>query len=139
MKRLSVLIASFAFVAAAQLSAAAATTVTVALNAQNGSRESGTATMTQIGNDVRVIIALTSATATAPRAANIRTGTCAKPGTIAYPLANVVNGASTTTLKGVTIYKLLSAAHAISVNESTANSAGFGACGNMSVVHITTE
>ena len=43
--------------------AAATTTMTVTLNAQNGSGESGTATLTHVGPDVQVVIALTGAPA----------------------------------------------------------------------------
>jgi hypothetical protein len=138
MKRFGLVLAPFAFVAAAQLSATAATsTLTVALHEQNGSGENGTATFTQMGRDVKVIIALKRTTTPMPQPAYIHDGTCAKLGPVAYPLGNVVNGTSTTSVKDVTIYKLLGAPHAISVHKSAASLDKYVACGSMSVVHIT--
>ena len=69
--------------------------------------------------------------ATTPQPAHIHTGTCAKLGGVVYPLSNVVDGASTSTVKGVTIDKLLTATHAINVHESAANLDKYVACGNI--------
>lgn len=132
MKTLHLLIAGIAFVTFSQLSAAAATsTLTVALHAQNGSGESGTATLTQAGADVKVVISLKGAPATTPQPAHIHDGTCADLKGVAYPLTNVVGGASTTTVKGVTIDKLLGGTYAINVHESAANLGKYVACGNI--------
>ena len=85
------------FVTVAQLSAAAATsTLTVNISPQNSSGESGTATLTQVGADVKVVLAIKGAPATTPQPAHIHDGTCANLGGVAYPLSNVVAGASTT-------------------------------------------
>lgn len=132
MKRLSLLLISLVFVTVAQLSAAAATsTLTINLHEQNGSGENGTATLTQMGADVKVVIAIKGAPATTPQPAHIHDGTCASLGGVAYPLSNVVNGASTTTVKGVTIDKLLGAKYAINVHESAANLGKYVACGEI--------
>jgi hypothetical protein len=109
---------------------AATSTLTVTMNAQNASGETGTATLTQVGADVKVVIALKGAPAT-PQPAHIHTGTCANLGGVAYPLSNVVNGASTSTVKDVTIDKLLGASYAINVHESAANLAHYVSCGNI--------
>ncbi len=132
MKILSLLLASIALVTFAQTSAGAATsTLTVTLNPQNGSGESGTAVLTQMGADVKVVISLKGTPATTPQPAHIHTGTCSNLGGVAYPLSNVVGGSSTTTVKGVTIDQLLSRPTAINVHESAADLGKYVACGNI--------
>ncbi|MGA8099286.1 MAG: hypothetical protein WB810_11585 [Candidatus Cybelea sp.] len=133
MKRLSLWIAFLAMITFTQISAGAATTSThtITLNEQNGSGESGTATLTQVGDDVQVVIALKGEPATTPQPVHIHTGTCAKLGGVVYPLTDVVNGESTSTVKGVTIDKLLTATHAINVHESAAALDKYVACGNI--------
>lgn len=132
MKRLSLLLAGLAFVTFTQLSAVAATSsLTVGLHEQNGSGESGTATLTQMGADVKVVIALKGAPATTPQPAHIHAGTCAKLGDVYKPLNNVVNGSSTKVVQGVTIDQLLAGTYAINVHESTANLGKYVACGNI--------
>jgi hypothetical protein len=132
MKRLSLLLASLVFVTVTPLLANAATSsLTVNLQAQNASGETGTATLTQVGPDVKVVIALKGAPATTPQPAHIHSGTCANLGGVVYPLTNVVAGASTTTVKGVTIDKLLGGTYAINVHESAANLGHYVACGDI--------
>jgi Cu/Zn superoxide dismutase len=131
MKSLSLLLAAFAIVTFSQLSAAAATSsLTVALHEENGSGESGTATLTQMGSDVKVVITLKGAPATA-QPAHIHDGTCAKLGGVANPLTSVTGGTSTTTVKGLTIDKLLAGTFAINVHESASNLGKYVACGNI--------
>jgi hypothetical protein len=133
MKRLTLWIASLAMITFTQISAASAATSshTIPINEQNGSGESGTATLTQAGDDVQIVITLKGAPATTPQPAHIHTGTCAKLGAVVYPLSNVVNGESTSTVKGVTIDKLLSSTNAINVHESAAALDKYVACGNI--------
>lgn len=131
MKTLNLLLAGLAFVTFTQLSAAAATSsVTVPLHEQNGSGESGTATLTQVGDDVKVVISLKGAPATA-QPAHIHDGTCAKLGDVYKPLSDVVNGSSTKVVTGVTIDKLLGGTYAINVHESASNLGKYVACGNI--------
>jgi hypothetical protein len=131
MKTRALLTAAIVIASLAPLSATAATSsLTVTLRQQNGSGESGTAMLTQAGSDVKVVISLKGAPATA-QPAHIHDGTCANLGAVAYPLTNVVGGNSTTTVKGVTIDKLLSGTYAINVHESAADLAKYVACGNI--------
>ena len=132
MKTLSLLLASFVFITVAQFASAAAATssLTVALHEQNGSGESGSATLTQAGSDVKVVISLKGAPATA-QPVHIHDGTCADLKGVAYPLTSIVNGSSTTIVKGVTIDKLLGGTYAINAHESTANLGKYVACGNI--------
>ena len=132
MKLFRILIGSFALVTATQLCAAAApSTLTVALTAQNNSGEAGTATLTQMGDSVKVVIALKGAPATTPQPAHIHDGTCTNLKGVAYPLSNVVNGSSTSTVKGTSIEKLTGGSYAINVHESAANLGKYVACGNI--------
>ena len=133
MKRFTLLFGSLAFVLAGALSTASAatSTVKVTMNAQSGSGENGTATLTQMGSDVQVEIAITGSPATTPEPAHIHDGTCANLKGVVYPLTNVVDGKSTTTVKGVTIDKLLDGTYAINVHESAANLGKYVSCGNI--------
>lgn len=133
MKRFTLFLGSIALVLACALSTASAatSTVTVKMNAQNGSGESGTATLTQKGSDVEVVISLTGSPATTPQPAHIHDGTCADLKGVVYPLTNVVGGNSTTTVKDVTIDKLLGAPYAINVHESAANLGKYVSCGDI--------
>ena len=132
MKKLNLLLAGVAFVTFAQLSAIAATSsLTVGLHEQNGSGETGTATLTQMGADVQVVIALKGAPATTPQPVHIHEGTCANLKGVAYALTNVVDGKSTSTVSGVTIDQLVGGTYAINVHESASNLGKYVACGNV--------
>lgn len=132
MKILSLVLASFVLITVAQFAPAGAATssLTVALQQQNGSGESGSAVLTQAGSDVKVVLSLKGAPATA-QPAHIHDGTCASLKGVAYALTSIVGGSSTTIVKGVTIDKLLSGTYAINVHESTANLGKYVACGNI--------
>ena len=133
MKSPSVILAALIFLAAAQIApaGAATSTLTVTLNQQNGSGETGTATLTQQGSDVKVVIALKGAPATTPQPAHIHDGTCADLKGVAYALTNVVGGSSTTVVKGVTVDKLLAGTNAINVHASAEDLGKYVACGNI--------
>lgn len=109
---------------------AAPSTLTVNLKQQNGSGESGSATLTQVGGDVQVVVALDGAPATA-QPMHIHTGTCSNIGGVVYPLTSVTGGKSTTTVKGVTIAALLAKPMAINVHQSAAELQKYVACGNI--------
>jgi opacity protein-like surface antigen len=109
---------------------AATSTLTVKMSAQNGSGENGTATLTQAGSDVKVVIAIPNGPA-GPQPAHIHDGTCAGIQGVAYPLTSIASGDSTTTVKGVTIDQLLAGKYAINVHESTSNLGKYVSCGNI--------
>jgi Cu/Zn superoxide dismutase len=110
--------------------AAATSSLTVDLGAQNGSGETGTAALTQKPEGVEVVITLANAPATA-QPAHIHTGTCAQLGGVQYPLTSVTGGNSTTVIKGVTIDQLLTSPMAINVHKSTTDLATYVACGDI--------
>lgn len=115
--------------AGAQMGSAAPITVT--MNAQNGSGETGTATLTQTADGVQVVVSLTNAPATA-QPAHIHPGTCATLNPAPqYPLTSVVSGKSTTVVKGVTLQSLTSGTFAINVHKSTSDLGTYVACGDI--------
>lgn len=131
MKKIISLFAFLALSAAYIAPASAATsTLTVKMSAQNGSGENGTATLTQTGSDVKVVIAIPNGPA-GPQPAHIHDGTCPGVQGVAYPLSSLASGDSTTTVKGVTIDQLLAGKYAINVHESTSNLGKYVSCGDI--------
>lgn len=131
MKRTLLLVSlSLVCVALGRPALAAPSTLTVQLAQQNGSGESGTATLTQVGGDVQVVISLSGAPSTA-QPAHIHFGVCSDLGGVAYPLTSVTGGQSTTTVKGVTMEQLLSRPYGINVHESADNLQKYVACGDI--------
>ena len=105
--------------------------VTGNLSAQNGSGESGTATLTPQGDKTQVVIKLEGAPAATPQPAHIHDGSCAsldaKP---RVPLQNVVGGNSPTTLD-MKLADVVSKGGAINVHKSAADVKTYVACGDM--------
>jgi hypothetical protein len=103
-------------------------TVVVTMNALNGSGESGTATLRAKGSKTVVTIKL-SGGSNIEQPAHFHVGTCEKyePRPL-YPLEDVVNGASTTTLD-VPIDKLTGGDLIVNVHKSYADIATQAACG----------
>lgn len=117
-------------------SSAMSSAMTVPLLAENGSGEKGTATITPVSGGVRVTLSLTGAPAGVPQPAHIHNGTCSKLGSIKWPLQNVVNGKSTTTIQNLTIATLMKGTYAINVHKSIPQIAVYVACGNVSSGHM---
>jgi hypothetical protein len=105
-------------------------TLTIKLTAENGSGENGTATLTQASGAVKVVISIPKGPA-GPQPAHIHDGTCPGVKGVAYPLTSVANGASTTTVKGITISQLLAGKYAINVHKSTSAIGTYVSCGNI--------
>jgi hypothetical protein len=143
MKTLRLLFAPLVFIAAAQLSSAAAatSTLTIPLHEQNGSGQNGTATLTQQGPDVNVVLDVKGEPSrqawngevydAAVEPAHIHQGTCADLKGVAYPLSDLVTGKSTTLVKGVTIDQLVAGTYAINVHTSASHLDKYVACGNI--------
>ena len=108
--------------------------VTVTLGAQNNSGETGTATIEAVGpNDIKVTIRLAPAMG-APEPAHIHKGTCANlDPTPAYPLNDVVNGTSETTLM-ISLDDLAVGQYAINVHKSAQEIGTYVACGDIHVM-----
>ena len=104
--------------------------LTVPLKPQNGSGESGTATLADTPAGLKVVISLKGAPA-GPQPAHIHMGSCAHLNpTPKYPLSMVVAGKSTTVVKGITISQLLGKT-AINVHKSPTDIATYVACGDI--------
>jgi CHRD domain len=120
-----------AAVAFADDSMMSAKPVTVTMNAQNGSGETGTATLTQSGADIVVKIDIKNGTSAA-QPAHIHEGTCAKLNPAPkYPLTNVVDGKSTSTLKDMKLSSLETGGFAINVHKSTSDLGTYVSCGDI--------
>ncbi|MGB8520139.1 MAG: hypothetical protein WCD38_08235 [Candidatus Tumulicola sp.] len=110
---------------------ATGTVVTVTMNAQNGSGEDGSATLTQTNDGVVVAILLKNAPAE-DQPAHIHAGTCAKLNPAPqYPLTNVAKGVSRTVLKGESLHQLTSGTFAINVHKSTTDLGTYVSCGDI--------
>jgi opacity protein-like surface antigen len=138
MKTLCLLFA-LAVMTAAQV-AAETSTLTVPLKEQNGSGENGTVTLTQVGNDVKVVIDIKGQPSREAwngeayqgdaQPAGIVDGSCGDTKGVVYSLGKVQYGKATTVLKGVTIDQLLDGSHAININGSK-DPSKYVACGNV--------
>jgi hypothetical protein len=144
MKTLSIIALVIAAFAAFSLGGARAAddskTVTVQLNAQNNSGESGTATITYVSDaDFMVSVNLTGggAAMSEPQPAHIHKGSCAnldpKP---LYPLTNVVNGKSDTTVMAK-LSDIASGGYAINVHKSAAEASVYVACGDIQAMDMS--
>jgi len=120
---------------ATRLAYAQSNQITVPLYEQNGSGESGTAVLTEQNGQLMVQLNLANTPAGVPQPAHIHEGTCADLNpTPKYPLNNVVDGASTTTV-AVTLADLTgSQAYAINVHKSAAEAKVYVACGDISTM-----
>ena len=102
--------------------------VTIKLDEQNKSGESGTVTITPQGSKTQIVVELKGAPATA-QPAHIHAGTCAnldpKP---KIPLQNVVNGKSTTVV-GMPMSEVMNGA--VNVHKSTDDIKTYVACGDL--------
>ncbi len=125
------LMLGFATFLAAAGGASAADTLTVQLTAQNNSGQSGTATLTDMGDGTtKVVLSLTDLGAT-PQPVHIHDGTCATLNpTPKYPLTNMVNGKSETVVK-VSMSQLLAQPFAINAHKSGQEVSVYTACGNI--------
>lgn len=104
--------------------------VTVDLAEQNGSGQSGTATLSPAGEGQTLVVLEISNPGADPQPVHIHTGPCAELGDVVYPLTNLEGGASETTV-AATIEELQSGGFAINAHESEANIANYTACGDI--------
>lgn len=130
--RLTAIAATAVLIGSLSVASAADNTVTFKLNAENGSNETGTATLTPVEGGVKVDLKV-AGTGDVAQPVHIHTGQCGpklnpKP---AYPLTTIQNGTSSTTVKGVTLEQLESGDYAINAHKSTSDVATYVACGNI--------
>lgn len=121
------------FVALAGFADAQPQTLTLQLDAQNNSGQSGPAELTDLGNgSTRVVVTLSNAPSNVPQPIHFHTGTCATLGAIVYPLTSLVNGRSES-MVNVSIAQLLAAPFAINAHRSAQEASVYVACGNVVV------
>ena len=105
--------------------------MTVILTAQNDSDETGTATLEEVDGKTVVTINVENEPEDANQPAHIHTGACPTPGAVVYPLTNVQNGTSTTTLD-VSLAGLRDQLPlAVNIHKSAAESKVYVACGDL--------
>jgi hypothetical protein len=104
--------------------------VTIALNAQNDSGESGAATLAQDGKDVLVWVRVNGGSELQPD--HIHQGTCANLNPVPkYPLSPVKDGVSFTRIKNLQLSSLLASSFAINVHKSPQEIKTYVACGDI--------
>jgi hypothetical protein len=101
--------------------------VTVELAEQNESGQSGTATLTPAGEQTTVTLELSNPPGD-PQPVHIHSGTCEELGEVVYPLENLEEGASETTVDA-SLEELQNGEFAINAHESEENIANYIACG----------
>jgi len=111
----------------------AADSTTVTLAAENNSGETGTATLTAMGDNTQVVLNLTGAPAGTPQPAHIHIGTCPGVGAVKYPLSPVVEGKSTTMVKAK-LADISTGGFAINVHKSAAEVSVYVSCGTIAAV-----
>jgi hypothetical protein len=112
-------------------SAIAADSMTVKLNPENNSGESGTATLTAMGKETKVDVTVNGVPAGVTQPMHIHKGTCdkldPKP---AFPLSPVKDGTSTTTVKA-SMDELMKGGYAINGHKSAQDIKTYVFCGNI--------
>jgi Cu/Zn superoxide dismutase len=111
--------------------AASGAPLVVPLKAENGSGETGTATLQDTPDGVIVVLSLAGGNAAGPQPVHIHDGSCAKLGGVKYPLKSIAAGASSTTVPKVTIAMLQSGTYAINVHQSPSAAGTYVACGDL--------
>ena len=107
------------------------TIITVGLNSQNSSYESGIATLEEINGKVVVTLNMKGYTDSTAQPAHIHAGMCPNPGSIKYPLSPVINGKSVTTID-TTLANLKSMLPlAINVHKSASQAGIYISCGDI--------
>ena len=109
------------------------TTETVVLAQQNESGETGVATLTEENGRLMVTLNMTGSPEGVAQPAHIHTGACPDVGGVVYPLTNVMDGVSETTLE-VTMDQLRAGLPlAINVHKSVQESGVYTSCGDLSL------
>jgi len=105
----------------------------IVLSEQNSSGESGTASLVGVNGQVVVTLSLTGFKAGVEQPAHIHVGACPDVGAVSYPLTNVLDGVSVTTLD-VTLEQLKGEQPlGINVHESTDNPQNYVSCGDLAL------
>ena len=105
--------------------------MTVALSAENYSKQAGVATITELGDKVVVNLDLENAPKSVSQPAHIHKGTCPGVGQVVYSLTSAVNGVSETTLDVSYDTLIAGLPLALNVHKSTTQSNIYVSCGEL--------
>lgn len=103
----------------------------VVLEMQNDSGQSGEATLKEVDGKVLVTLDMTSEGEMGTQPAHIHVGSCPEPGAVKYPLENIVDGESETTLEVDMATLMNELPLAINVHKSAADLKTYTACGDI--------
>ena len=106
--------------------------VRVTMSALGGSNQTGTATLTARGNQTEVVVDITAGAAGVAQPAHIHEGRCAAVGGVRFPLTNVENGKSTTTVN-VALRDVQTGNFYVNVHRSAPEIATSVSCGDIPV------
>jgi hypothetical protein len=132
MKRFWITIVAVGMFAIAAIAPAAAQedSLTIDLDEVDGSGVSGTATLTEEDGQTNVVIELEGTPEDGVHPAHIHSGTCDDLGDVVFPLEDVVDGMSESTVEA-SIDDILAADHAINVHLSADEMNVYVACGEI--------
>lgn len=105
--------------------------MSVTLDAQNNSGESGTATLKEENGQTTVTLALIGFTKDVAQPAHIHVGSCPGVGAVKYPLTDVVNGQSVTTISATLSDLKQQLPLAVNVHKSKAAISTYTSCGQL--------
>ena len=91
--------------------------ITVALNEENDSGQTGQAAFTTVGDHLEVVLTLPPG-ARESKLSHIHFGQCPKLGDLAYGLSNFADGVSTTRIPGVSLDSLLQVVHGLNTHDA---------------------
>lgn len=106
--------------------------MTVKLNEENNSGESGEATLKEENGKTTVTVSLTGFTEGIPQPAHIHIGSCPGVEAVKYPLSNIINGSSATVLNATLNEIKQNLPLAINVHKSAKEITNYTACGELS-------
>jgi len=125
-RRLAVLLAAAALtVSTATVSAQ--TPLTLSFGPGRDANQGGTVMFTPMGQQTKVTINMPSGGAGVQQPAHLHVGTCPGVGAVEFPLTNVVDGKSETTVNA-SMAQIMARQHAINVHKSAAESGLYTAC-----------
>ena len=105
--------------------------VVVILNEQNGSGMSGTATLTQMEEGLKVVLGLNGAPENVSQPAHIHLNNCANIGGVKHPLTFPLNGKSET-LVDTTLQEILNNLPlSVNIHKSTSEASVYVSCGDI--------
>lgn len=105
--------------------------VTVQIDEQNNSKQTGIATLEEVNGKVDVTLVLSNIVQGANMPAHIHAGACPTPGAVVYPLTNVT-GTTTKTTLNVTLADLMKQMPlAINIHKSASEMKVYTSCGNI--------